>query len=259
MHHNKDKELVLGRSHSFKDCLRIAKGEDVQGSIRGDDTPPIGESGNPLDVDGVDGSQHAGGGSQHGTSVNGNAMPGQKAKRGRKKHQEGRRMASGGIDALGVGSAEFDALVQAVRGHMKRNNYNVRMKMFSLASAVEEVKPTKAVAAAAAAKDESVPPPMAAKGDPDAGVGGNDNGDVEMQASQPAPTGPTTGSKARNRAPGTTKGLMRFQTFAGGATSGHWHGERRRLMTAENAMNEIFKEIKQNRDGQGDKMDTGAD
>jgi len=173
--------------------------------------------------------------SNNGSNVaSGSTAPPAKPKKGRKKHAAARRSAGGNTDQQGPGALDHDALVQAIRAHNRYNAQISRNRMYGTAivAPVEDTKPGKAVAMQDGANGSN--------GDTTAGQ----SQAGQEQYSMPVMPDMNQGPKSKTKPPGTTKGLMRFQTFAGGSTSGYWHGDRRRMMAAENTMNEIFKQMK---------------
>ena len=230
------KRDVTGRSMSFDDLNKLQKGEVLP-------VPPTesaaDDQGPPIDVEAVVPTAPVAS-----TSTAAPASAPVKPKKGRKRHAEARRLAANGQEPQGPGALDHDALVQAIKMHSRYNAQIARNRMYGLLTAapVEEARSSK-----------PVPLP---KEEPDASqqtqtepVDGSGSVKPGSQQPEPLPVMPDFGQsgKVKAKPPGTTKGTMRFQTFAGGATSGYWHGDRRRMMAAENTMNEIFKQMRRHR------------
>jgi hypothetical protein len=169
------------------------------------------------------------------TAAAGSSTPLPKPKKGRKKHMEARRIASGALDMSGAGLLEYDALVQAVKSHTRINSQTARQRMYGMIAAPpsEDVKPNNKVQQSVKTEGE----------------------EGDSKAHDVAVSQADGGNKGKAKPPGSTKGTMRFQTFAGGATSGYWHGERRRLVAAESTMSEIFKQLKRNQEELANKVE----
>jgi hypothetical protein len=189
----------------------------------------------------TDDPETMGSASNNGSNIaSGSTAPLAKPKKGRKKHAAARRSAGGNAEQQGPGALDHDALVQAIRMHNRYNAQISRNRMYGMAivAPVEDTKAGKATAIQDGAAGTA-----ATSGDTrDTAAGQAQTG--QEQYSMPVMPEMSQAPKSKSKPPGTTKGLMRFQTFAGGATSGHWHGDRRRMMAAENTMNEIFKQMK---------------
>jgi hypothetical protein len=233
------KRDVSGRSMSFDDLNKLQKGETLP--------PPPTET--PVNEQGQGPSAipdaAAATALVASTSAGPSAVPPVKPKKGRKKHAEARRLAANGQEPQGPGALDHDALVQAIKTHTRYNAQIARNRMYGLLTAapVEEVRPSRT---AQPHKDDAENPQQPKSEQ----VDGNGMHHPGSQQPDPLPVMPDFGAQAgkgKAKPPGTTKGTMRFQTFAGGATSGYWHGDRRRMMAAENTMNEIFKQMRRHR------------
>jgi hypothetical protein len=230
------KRDVSGRSMMFDDLNKLQKGEILPPPPT---EAPVDEQGPPADPD-----VEAATAPVASTSGASPAVLPVKPKKGRKKHAEARRLAANGQEPQGPGAMDHDALVQAIKTHTLYNAQIARNRMYGLLSAapIEEVRPGKAVPLP---KDEADTSHQSRAEQ----VDGNGSHNPGSQQPEPLPFMPDFGQAGKSKAkpPGTTKGTMRFQTFAGGATSGYWHGDRRRMMAAENTMNEIFKQMRRHR------------
>lgn len=221
---------------TFDDLNKLQKGETLPASAT---DPSVEETAPPIDVEAVIPVAPVASSSTAAATV-----PPAKPKKGRKKHTEARRLAAQGQEPQGPGAMDHDALVQAIKMHSRYNAQIARNRMYGLLTAapVEESRPGKSILPP---KDE-VDLSQNGKAEQPDGSGSQHPGS-QQSGSLPVMPDFSQAGKAKAKPPGTTKGTMRFQTFAGGATSGYWHGDRRRMMAAENTMNEIFKQMRRHR------------
>lgn len=252
IHLVQQKRDVVGRSLSFDDCLKVQRGDLSLAAL--EEAAAERANGGTPGPDGLNGR-----GSVAPSLANGSASGSthKYTKKNKKKLADARQLATSTFDTHGSGLLEYDTLLQAIRTHTKLNAQIARQRMYGMISsnvppststpaAPESSSKTPSKGAAAATSDPT-------KTDTQTRPIRTEQEDVNMDkpaASAAAAEGgsadPSVVGPKPKKPPGTTKGIMRFQAFAGGATSGHWHGDRRRMMAAENTLNEIFKQMRRN-------------